>query len=151
MEYIDRFKRITQRSGQTRKEKSVTEIRRNFKKHLGESPSAIFVQASKPNEVNINSETEFITAMIGDITLNDKRVLDEKYIHVEVDENIDIGCYVLWQNSHWLLIFREHNVIESHKTFVMRRCNQIMKFRWKDEIWDIPTSIENLTIEEYVA
>lgn len=146
MEYIDRFKRRAQRSGTTRKEKSVNQITRNFQKHLEYTPSAYWVQATKPEEVNITPETPKILCMINDISLNDKRVLDEKYLHVNVDENIDIGCYVLWQNSHWLIIFREHNVIESHKTFVMRRCNQIMKHRWKNQIWEIPVSIENLTM-----
>lgn len=146
MDYIDRYNRRTQRSGRTLKEKAISEIRRNFKKHLQESPSAFEVQATVPNEVNISPTTRKIWCMINNITLNDQRVLDEKYLHVDIDEDIDIGCYVLWQNSHWLIMFREHNTMGSHKTFTMRRCNQIMKHRWKGQVWEIPVSIENLTM-----
>lgn len=146
MDYFDRYRRRSQRSGKTAKEKKLNEIRRNFLKHWKESPTGFEVQATVPDEINISDETRTIKAIIGDITLNDKRVLDEKYLQVAHDEVMEIGCYILWQNSHWIVMFREHNTVESHKTFVIRRCNQFINHRYKNEIWKIPVSIENLTM-----
>lgn len=146
MSSIANFKRRSQRSGITQKEKMVTELRRNFEKQVKESPSGYIVQATLPDDLNITSETRWMKCLINNVTLNDQRVLDEKYLHVFCDEDIEIGCYIYWQNAYWLLIFMEHNSIESHKTFTMRRCNQVIKHRYNNKVWDIPVSIENLTI-----
>ena len=151
MGYIDGFKRRSQRNGKTQKEKMLNELKRNFNKHIDESLTGYEVQATIPNEVNITENTRTIKCMINNVTLNDQRTLDEKYLHVSADEDIEIGCYVKWQNAYWLLMFMEHNSVESHKTFTMRRCNNIIRYELDGVIWDIPVSIENLTIELYVA
>lgn len=143
---IESFKRRNQKNGSTQKEKVVNELRRSFDKQVDVSPTGYVLKATIPEEVNITDNTRTIKCLIENITLNDQRVLDEKYIHVAYNENIDIGCYVLWQNSHWLLMFREHNTVDSHKTFTMRRCNQIVKHKYDNNVWEIPTSIENLTM-----
>ena len=146
MSSIDRFRRRSQRNGKTPKEKMLNEIKRNFNKHIDESLAGYEVQATVPNEVNITENTRTIKCLINNVTLNDQRVLDEKYLHVNADEDIEIGCYIKWQDTYWLLMFMEHNSVQSHKTFTMRRCNSIIKYRLNDTVWDIPVSIENLTM-----
>lgn len=146
MSAVERFRRFAQRSGMDRKEKAENEARRNFRKLLRETPSAEEIQATVPDEVSVTSSTRTILAMVNDIALNDQRALDEKYIHVENDTDIDVGCYVRWREKNWLLTFEEVNGFDTHKTFVMKRCNQIFRFMYNDEIYDIPVSATNLTL-----
>lgn len=146
MESLSRFKRRAQRSGENRKEKAINEGIRNFRKVLNENPTCCEVQATIPDEVCITNATRYIMAMITDVALNDKSALDDKYIHVDVEEDIDVGCYVKWQGINWLLVFQEVNGFPTHKTFVMKRCNQIFRLKQNDVIYDIPVSVTNLTL-----
>ena len=146
MKSLGRFKRRVHRSGEDRKEKAINEGIRNFRKTLLENPTCSEVQATVPDEVCITSDTRYIMAMITDVALNDQSALDNKYIHVDVEEDIDVGCYVKWQGINWLLVFEEVNGFPTHKTFVMKRCNQIFRFKQNDVIYDIPVSVTNLTL-----
>lgn len=146
MQSLDRFKRRVHRSGEDKKEKAINEGIRNFRKTLLENPTCSEVQATVPDEVCVTSDTRYILAMITDVALNDQSALDNKYIHVDVEEDIDVGCYVKWQGINWLLIFEEVNGFPTHKTFVMKRCNQVFRFKQNDIIYDIPVSVTNLTL-----
>ena len=140
------YKRRVKRSGEGYKKRAINEGIRNFSKTLGENPTAHEVQATVPDEVCITSDTRYLTALITDVALNDQRALDDKYIHVDVEENIDVGCYVKWQGINWLLVYQEVNGFQTHKTFVMKRCNQIFRFKQNGIIYDIPVSVTNLTL-----
>ena len=83
MESIKRYIRKSQRSGETMKEKAVNEGRRNFTKILNENPTSFEIQATIPDEVCITSNSRYIMALITDVTLNDQRTMDEKYIHYD--------------------------------------------------------------------
>ena len=146
MESLNRFKRRAQRSGENRKEKSINEGIRNFRKTLRENPTCYEIQATVPDEISVTSSTRYIVALITDVTLNDQRALDDKYIHVDIEEDIDVGCYVRWQDINWLLVYQEVNGFATHKTFVMKRCNQMFRFKQNDIIYDIPVSVTNLTL-----
>ena len=91
MDSIKRFRRVSQRSGYSMKEKAEVEARRNFRKMLNETPSAERLQATVPDEVSVTENTRTILAMVNDIALNDQRTLDEKYIHVDIETNIEVG------------------------------------------------------------
>ena len=146
MQSLNRYKRRVQRSGKTPKEKAVNEGIRNFRKTLMENPTAYEVQATIPDEVSVTMDTRFIMALITDVALNDQSALDDKYIHVDIEEDIDVGCYVKWQDIDWLLVYEEVNGFATHKTFVMKRCNQIFRYKQNDVIYDIPVSVTNLTL-----
>lgn len=146
MSSIERFKRMTQRSGLNMKQKAETEARRTFRKYLEESPTAVEVQATIPDEVNVTDSTRTVLVMITDVTLNDQRALDEKYIHFELDTEIEVGCYVRWRGKDWLLAFEETNAFDSHRTFIMKYCNQVFRFLYNGEVYDIPSSVTNLTL-----
>ena len=146
MSSLSRFKRRVQRSGANSKEIAINEGIRNFRKALGESPTSFEVQATVPDEVCVTNATRYIMAMINNVTLNDQRALDDKYIHVDIEEEIDVGCYVKWQGVNWLLVYQEVNGFPTHKTFVMKRCNQIFRYKQNDIVYDIPVSVTNLTL-----
>ena len=146
MSSLSRFKRRTQRSGSNSKEIAINEGIRNFRKTLKENPTSFEIQATIPDEVCVTNATRYIMAIINDATLNDQRALDDKYIHVDIEEDIDVGCYVKWQGINWLLVYQEVNGFPTHKTFVMKRCNQIFRYKQDDIIYDIPVSVTNLTL-----
>lgn len=143
---LGRFKRRAQRSGMDTKEIAINEGIRNFRKALNENPTCFEVQATVPDEVSVTNATRYIMAMITDVALNDQRALDDKYIHVDIEEDINVGCYVKWQGIDWLLVYQEANGFPTHKTFVMKRCNQIFRFKQNGIIYDIPVSVTNLTL-----
>ena len=56
-----------------------------------------------------------------------------------------IGSYVEFDNFIWLVIFKEHISSNAYKSFIMRKCNQILKYEYKGKIYDIPSVVKNLT------
>lgn len=146
MDYITKHKKRIQRNGKSQKERYLNEVTRNFNEHLKSSAAAFDIQVTEPNEPCITDNTRVIRCLINNITLNDQRNLDEKYIHIPKGIDIRIGCYVKWDNQDWLIIFREHNSATTHKTYVMRKCGQIFKYKYKGEVYPIPICISNLTL-----
>ena len=146
MDYITKHKKRIQRNGKSQKERYLNEVTRNFNEHLKTSAAAFDIQVTEPNEPCITDNTRVIRCLINNITLNDQRNLDEKYIHIPKGIDIRIGCYVKWDNQDWLIIFREHNSATTHKTYVMRKCGQIFKYRYRNKVYPIPICISNLTL-----
>ncbi|MGL5348272.1 MAG: hypothetical protein ACRDA3_13055 [Peptostreptococcaceae bacterium] len=146
MDYITKFRRKSQSNGKTQKERIINEGRRNFNKHLDTSPSAFNVQVTLPDEPCVTVNTRHVKSLINNITLNDQRNLDEKYIHFPHGTSVKIGCYVKWDNQDWLIVFREHNSLDTHSTYIMRKCSQIFKYKYKNNIYEIPLVVSNLTL-----
>ena len=146
MDYLTKHKKRIQRHGKSQKERYVNEAIRNFNEHLKTSAAAFDIQVTEPNEPCITEDTRVIRCLINNITLNDQRNLDEKYIHVPNGIDIRIGCYVKWDNQDWLIIFREHNSLSTHKTYVMRKCGQIFNFKYRNKVYPIPICVSNLTL-----
>lgn len=146
MDYLTKHKKRIQRHGKSQKERYVNEAIRNFNEHLKTSAAAFDVQVTEPNEPCITEDTRVVRCLINNITLNDQRNLDEKYIHMPNGIDIRIGCYVKWDNQDWLIIFREHNSLSTHKTYVMRKCGQIFNFKYRNKVYPIPICVSNLTL-----
>lgn len=145
-DYIDLYKRRVLGKTKSRRDKQVEQVKKDFIRFLKDSPTSQEIQYTKVDElpdIKYNSKT---TAEITDIANNDKTALDEKFISVTLDTNIDVGSYVWWRNSWWLLIYEEVKSIEYKKKFTMRRCNYIIKSKVDDVIYNIPLSISNLTM-----
>ena len=51
-----------------------------------------------------------------------------------------------YDHSWWLVIFKESKTINSYKKYIIRRCNQIIKYKYRGKIYDIPVSILNMTL-----
>ncbi|MCC0764813.1 hypothetical protein IR151_17605 [Clostridioides sp. ES-S-0006-03] len=146
MNYFQCYKDRVLRSFSSRKEKIENEIEDSFKKYLETAPTALVVPLTDIGEVTITDETKRVLVSINDITNNDKRALDEKYLYTPKDMNVDVGCYVFYDNSYWVTIFKEHQTINTKKHFVIKRCNQIFNYRYKGQMYEIPVSVENLTL-----
>lgn len=146
MDYITRYKKKSQRNGKSQREKIINEGTRNFEKHLETSPSAFDVPLTTSDETCVSENTRIVRCLINNITLNDQRNLDEKYIHIPKGIKVRIGCYTKWDGQDWLLIFREHNSLDTHRTYVMRKCSQVFRYEHNETVYDIPVCVSNLTL-----
>lgn len=146
MDYIELYKkRVGNNNITNSKTRLIYEARRNFERSLKNDPSSITVKITDVGEVNISNDTKFVPCIINDYSENDQKALDEKVLYVRHDESIGIGSYVEFDNFIWLIIFREHRSANIYKTFIMRKCNQILKYEYKGDIYDIPCVVKNLT------
>lgn len=146
MRSIEKYKNRQQRKGKTIKERVLNEGKYQFQNHLISSPTSHIVQVTDVDEVSVTKNTKSVRCFITNVTLNDQRNMDEKYIHFELDTNVEIGCYVKWKGVNWLIVFKEYNSAATHKTYVMKMCNQIFRYMYNDEIYDIPIVTTNLTL-----
>ncbi|WP_227832037.1 MULTISPECIES: hypothetical protein [unclassified Clostridioides] len=144
--YISNYKKRIGLGCSTPKEKRILQLRLSFKKYLKETPTCIEVPITDIDEVCITKETKRAVVAINDITNNDKRSLDEKNLLVESDLNVDVGCYLFYDNCYWLTIFKEHKEMDTYKHFIIKRCNQFFNYKYKGQTYKIPLSVENLTL-----
>lgn len=144
--YIKDFKKRVGVNQSNQKDYTLNKIERNFLEYLETSPTSHYIQMTDPDEIEITEKTKWQRCIINDITQNDKRALDEKKVLVPKDANVDVGCYFLWDNCHWIIIFKEHKSLNTYKKFIARRCNQILNYNLHGTIYHIPVSIENLTM-----
>lgn len=147
MSYIDNFKQRALLGTENFKEKQRLELQRNFIKYLhGGATTCVTVPISGINEFPVLENLNSYLVSINDITDNDKRALDEKEILTEPNLDVDVGSYTFYDNCWWILIFKEHKTSGAYMKFIMRRCNQIVNHRLNDQIYQLPVSIENLTM-----
>lgn len=146
MDYLDRYNLRVLRGATSIKERIANDIENSFKKYLDTSPTALTVPMTDVNEAIITEDTKRVLVAINDITNNDKRALDEKNIYVQKDVNVDVGCYLFYDNCYWLTIFKEHKTINTYKHFIIKRCNQFFNYKYKGQSYKIPISVENLTL-----
>lgn len=146
MSYIEIYKKRVGHSNITNsKTRLIYEARRNFERSLKNDPSSMTVKITDVGEINISDDTKLVSCIINDYSENDQKTLDEKVLYVRHDENVGIGSYVEFDNFIWLVIFREHRSANIYKSFIMRKCNQILKYEYQDKIYDIPCVVKNLT------
>lgn len=147
MDLHKRYKRRVLHGTNTLREKETLELRWYFENvTLKTMPSVNHIQITDPDEFTVTETTKFCDVVLEDITNNDKKALDEKNMYTRIDENVDVGCYLFFDNSFWLVIFKEHKTIADKKHFIVRRCNQFINHMYNGKIYKIPVSIENLTM-----
>lgn len=145
-DYIKKYKdRISLGTG-SRKEKFKKQIKNNFERYLKEVPTANYIKLTEPDEVCITENTREVLCSVVDITSNDKRALDEKFIEFSYDCNAKEGCYFEFEGHTWLLIHEEVKTMGVFKKFTAVKCNQFLKYRYKGEVYNIPVSIASLTM-----
>ena len=146
MNYIDLYKnRVGVGGVSNSKTRLIYEARKNFERSLKHDPSSMTLKITDVGEVNISSRTKLVDCIVNDFSKNDQKTFDEKVLYVRHDENIGIGSYVEFDNFIWLIIFQEHRSANVFKGFIMRKCNQIIKYKYEDKIYDIPCVVRNLT------
>ena len=59
---------------------------------------------------------------------------------------MDSGSCVEWADEVWLVANEEHNSVQSHRTYVMKRCQTELNLLLHGETWSFPCIINNLNI-----
>ena len=127
------------------KTRLIYEARKNFERSLKNDPSSLKVRITDVGEVGFSENTKTVTCIINDFSTNDQKSFDEKVLYTRYDEEVGIGSYVEFDNFIWLVIFKEHISSNAYKSFIMRKCNQILKYEYKGKVYDIPSVVKNLT------
>ena len=144
--YFDNYKARVLGGANNLRNKRVNDIKRDFNRYLNWSPTSHEIKYTKVDGLPILDEMSTMTAAITDIASNDKTALDEKILVCRIEEDIDVGCYVYWDDTWYVLAYEEHKSIPSHKKFTLRRCNHMLHLEYKGVIYDMPVSILNLTM-----
>ena len=145
MDCINNFKkRVSLGVASNYKEKVILEAKRNFERSLEYDPSSQVLKVTDVDEVSITENTKQIPVIVNDYSDNDQKGFDEKWLLCRVEDNVDIGCYVEFDNCFWLIVFREHKSVPTHQKFIMKKCNQIVNYKFNGVIYEIPTVVKNL-------
>ncbi|MGL5191666.1 MAG: hypothetical protein ACRC7S_18655 [Cetobacterium sp.] len=145
MTYLSNYrKRVGIGNVSNSRDKLIFQAKRQFEKSLQIDSSSLLLRVGEIDEVNISETTRKIQVIVNDYSMNDQRAFDEKILLTRIEDNVDIGCYVEFDDSVWLVVYEEHNSIQSHKKFIMKKCNQILKYKYQGIIYDIPTVVKNL-------
>lgn len=144
--YLDNFRKRTGLGHQDVRGKLITQAERTFERQLIESPSALRLLATKPNQIDIVNNDNWIDAILQDVSNNDIKAFDQKYLLVRKDEDFDLGCYIFFDNTYWLAMYKEHRVLDTHKKFTLTKCNNIFNYVVNGVRYEIPVYAQNLSL-----
>ena len=137
-DWYDRYKHRIQLNGITSQERIINQKKRDFDKYLKNTPNRF--------EVNINNDmTNKYLISLQDVTINNKYG-DEKYVVTYNETPIKIGSTFSCLENTWLVVEKEHNVIQDHQTFKAGTCTHILNFlNSKGDPCSSPCIIEDAT------
>ncbi len=145
-DFLNEYRSRVANKAKNAKEVEKKRAEQAFKSYLDNTPTSQKVQITDVDEPFISKKTKKVLAAITDVTNNDKSVLDEKNLFVERNVNMDVGCYVKFDNQTWLIIFEEHQPLGVKKQYIMKKCNNYITLKYRGNLVQIPVSIENLTM-----
>ena len=144
--YLDNYRKRVSLGATDRREKLISQAERTFEKQLMESPSAKRLKATLPGEIDVLGNTNEIDCILLNISDNDIKAFDQKYLLVRKDENFDIGCYVEFDGAYWLATFKEHRTLDTHKKFTLFKCNNIWNYKKHGIVYRFPVYVQNLSL-----
>lgn len=145
--YFEKYRKRNLKNFNTIEEKERNDMINDFEFYLTkEARSAYEIQYTRPDEL-INKETNSYERMIiKDVADNDKTAFDEKYLVCRLECPVDVGSYIYWNKSYYILEFEEVISTMTHKKYTLRQCNEWFNIGYKGEIYRIPVNITNLTM-----
>lgn len=146
MNYFELYKSRVLGEEPNIREKETSEMVNEFDEYLNQSLTSHEVYYTKKNELPDISKNEKKLMIINDIAKNDKKAYDEKKLLCSIDTDIDVGSYVFWDDSWWLIIFSENKTVKTCKKFTMNRCNQYLNYVYEGELYKIPMTVTALTL-----
>lgn len=121
-------------------------LSKDFEESLELDPSAIKVEVHDVK--NQNDKFYFpkmIDVIINDISKNDQKSFDEKFMLTRVSDGIKFGTYIKFDDVYWIVNFQENQTHNVYYKYVIRRCNRLVKFNYNGQIYNIPVVAKNLT------
>lgn len=147
MSYYERFNRINNVYGDTLAKESTEKGRLDFKYMLENdlSPTVYEVDLSVNKREGLE-DSKKVKVDVGNVSNNDQREFDEKYIKFTYDEDVSLGSQVKWKDKDWLIVHEEEMAYDIYNSFTMKRCNNVLSFKLGEERYDIPIVVRNLTL-----
>ena len=118
MDNFDFYKNRVLAKGSTRKDIIIHEKKQSFAEYL----------YSIPNRYEVLVNDIDTTVAIQDASFNHD--FDDKYLLCDIDISINIGNYVVWDETNWLIVSKESETIKDHQSVRMKKCNH--KLKWID-------------------
>lgn len=141
--YLNKYRRKSIVSGITSQEQLIQQERENFDYYLNNAPNKFTVEKFKDSSVSLN---ENIICTIQDHHFNDSQNVDGKILCCRYNENLNIGDIVLWEKQLHIVYFEEKNTISSHKTLLIKPCNNVLTLQYNKNIYKIPCILSNATL-----
>lgn len=122
-------------------------IEDDFEEYLmNDAITAYEMSYTKPDELpNLKTNAKERMAIL-DIADNDKTNHDEKKLLCRNSCPIDVGSYVYWNKSYYVVTFEDVISTMSHKKFILTRCNNFVHIKYKGVVYDMPVVMVNLTM-----
>lgn len=108
------------------------------------NPTVHTIQYTIPGEVNINNKLE-TNIIISDVTRTKGDSSDFKLLHTKLSTQLDSGSYVWFSDDVWIVGNEEVNSVESHRSYIIRKCMASVKILYNDITYSYPVAINNLT------
>ena len=144
--YLYNYRKRVSLGASDRREKLISQAERTFENQLRESPSAKRLKATVPGQIDVLGNQNEIDCIILNISDNDIKAFDQKYLLVRKDENFDIGCYIEFDGAYWLATFKEHRTLDTHKKFTLFKCNNIWNYKKNGVLYKFPIYMQNLSL-----
>lgn len=151
MNYFEKYKLRTNGKNMSYKEGLLYDVEYRFKQVLDEALTTHVCKYTKINQFPNLDELDSMKININDVTNNDKSAYDEKSVLVDKNADIDVGSYIYFNDCWWIIVFKEHQSLNAYKKYIMRVCNQIVKYKRNGITYDIPVNIHNMTLNYMVS
>lgn len=146
MDYLDTYKSRVLKGTNSTKERLEKDIEISFEKYLNETPTCKEIPITNINQLpNLDIMSKELVS-ITDISNADIKAQDQKNLLVRKNCNIDVGCYVHFDNSFWIIVFKEHKMMSTYNKFIIKKCNQIFSYKYKGITYKLPVTVDNLTL-----
>lgn len=121
--YLTRYQRKVRRRGATLKERNLNHKIREFNSYFKNT-------LNKESCLIDGVETELVFQ--DHSQSNNKDLSDDKYIIAPNTTKIDVGSYVVWRNSEWLVFTEEYKTIPTHQQLKVKHINETIKWITKN-------------------
>ena len=147
-DYLHKFRRKIDINGCSQGEAETRELRDNFNELVDEklSPTVHTVKYVKRENVGVDQIGIDINVNIEDVSENDQKSNDEKYVNFKYDLDIESGDQIYWHNSWWVLYHEERLSVLASRTFTCKRCNFDYHINVGGVTYNFPVLLMNLTL-----
>lgn len=119
------------------RENLINETRESFEEYLEVAPTRHTLTVLHDNRV--------ITGSLQDATFNNRTYGDEKVFVCSIDTVLEIGDYMLWKRKPYLVTNEDINPTMTHKTFILRPCNNVVNIKAGNKIKPLYIIADNVT------
>ena len=118
----------------------------NFIVDNKQNPTVHTIQYTMPDEIEIENKLE-TNVIISDVVRTKGDASDFKLLHTKLSSQLDSGSYVWFSDDVWIVSNEEVNSVESHRTYVIRKCVAEIKIVYNDITYLYPIALNNLSAD----